>query len=313
MTVPRKSLLVCLPALLLWGGQQTLIRTNVQVVEVSIVATGAKEPVDAHDFRLWDEGKEQTVLSLQKVDSRAASGAAELPSNTFSNRIGKAGQAQVLSMILLDAANTKYHYQAVGRHAVETFLEQLEGGERVALYAFGSELRTLHDFSADRQSLLKKLREYRGEQTEYDEVLPEWRVNPSIIPPARTRWVRLNHNRVVNTLAALESLANHVKGIPGRKNLIWVTEGFQLPLAGERFPEEVKRAMAALNDASVSLYPVDQRGLLFGKPNPINDPMGVMQDFADATGGKAYYNRNDLDRGVRLALEDSREVYWLTY
>jgi hypothetical protein len=38
-----------------------------------------------------------------------------------------------------------------------------------------------------------------------------------------------------------------------------------------------------------------------------------MRELADSTGGKAYYNNNDLPRGVRLALDDSREVYVLTY
>jgi hypothetical protein len=34
---------------------------------------------------------------------------------------------------------------------------------------------------------------------------------------------------------------------------------------------------------------------------------------ADQTGGEALYNRNDIDRSVRLALDDSRDTYLLTY
>jgi len=66
-------------------------------------------------------------------------------------------------MILLDAVNTKYRYQHIGRHAVESILTTMEPGQRVALYAFGAEFRTLHEFSSDKQSLLAKLRAYRGE------------------------------------------------------------------------------------------------------------------------------------------------------
>jgi hypothetical protein len=38
-----------------------------------------------------------------------------------------------------------------------------------------------------------------------------------------------------------------------------------------------------------------------------------MNDIADATGGKVFANRNDLAQGVRAALDDSREVYLLSY
>jgi hypothetical protein len=73
----------------------------------------------------------------------------------------------------------------------------------------------------------------------------------------------------------------------------------------------MKRAMAALNDANVSVYPIDARGLSINSAAWIN--IGTMTQIADATGGVAYVNRNDLNRGVRMALDDSREVYVMTY
>jgi hypothetical protein len=38
---------------------------------------------------------------------------------------------------------------------VETILGQIEPGERVAIYAIGRDFRVIHDFSSDRQSLLR--------------------------------------------------------------------------------------------------------------------------------------------------------------
>jgi len=48
----------------------------------------------------------------------------------------------------------------------------------------------------------------------------------------------------------METLAKHVKGIPGRKNLLWVSEGF--PLLGgshiqDNFQKEPRLAAAAVN------------------------------------------------------------------
>jgi hypothetical protein len=73
----------------------------------------------------------------------------------------------------------------------------------------------------------------------------------------------------------------------------------------------MKRTIAALNDANVSVYPIDARGLSISPMAYIN--IGTMDRIADATGGVAYADRNDLDRGVRKALDDSREVYVMTY
>jgi len=99
-------------------------------VEVSVIATDSKGlPVSGlgvSDFRVLDNGREQTIATFEKIGSRAAPGQAELPPNTYSNRAGEAGsgplgkakQPQVLSMILLDAVNTKYRNQTVVRRAV---------------------------------------------------------------------------------------------------------------------------------------------------------------------------------------------------
>lgn len=40
---------------------------------------------------------------------------------------------------------------------------------------------------------------------------------------------------------------------------------------------------------------------------------GRMEDLARRTGGRAYYNRNDLETGIRRALDDGRYTYELTY
>src|ERR1035437_10352202 len=150
-------LLVCAALLCLSASQEVVIRTNVHAVEVSVIATDSKGlPVSglgASDFRVFDNGKEQTIASFEKISSRTPPGQAELPPNTYSNRVGDAGQLgkekqpQVLSMILLDAVNTKFRNQTVVRRALAGILEQIDPAERVAIYAFADRFRIIHDFS----------------------------------------------------------------------------------------------------------------------------------------------------------------------
>jgi VWFA-related protein len=321
-------------------------------VEVSVIATDSKGlPVSglgASDFRVFDNGKEQTVASFERISSRAAPGQAELPPNTYSNRVGEAGagplgkekQPQVLSMILFDAVNTKFRNQTVVLRAVADILEQIDPAERVAIFAFGDRLRIIHDFSSDRASLLARLRAYHGEVPKGDDLLEELDLDIADDhgpPPPPAVKARYDAGRALDTLGALEAIANYVKGMPGRKNLLWLSAAFPLEVGESSlrvapstssstqraqwrtFGAEMTRTMAALNDANVSVYPIDARGLSKSAPAPgdsrkdPNTNISTMRSIAGDTGGVAYVNRSDLARGVRMALDDSREVYVMTY
>jgi len=90
------------------------------------------------------------------------------------------------------------------------------------------------------------------------------------------------------------------------------------------------------------VYPVDARGLatssVFSAANSGNDKFGrsmsrpgriqqsisaessalnaahgSMEDLADRTGGKAFYNRNDLDVAIRKSIDDGSTYYTLAY
>lgn len=89
-----------------------------------------------------------------------------------------------------------------------------------------------------------------------------------------------------------------------------------------------QRTLQMLNDASISVYPVDARGLLVFFPGAdtsridgvaaynkalFDSSRDTMVGFADMTGGKAYYNRNDLDTAFRKAADDSASYYMLGY
>ena len=79
--------------------------------------------------------------------------------------------------------------------------------------------------------------------------------------------------RAKETLGAMAQIGQYLSGIPGRKNLIWLSESFPLsiapdpetgnnPFAGIRdYAEQVKLVANVLTDAQVAVYPMDVRGL----------------------------------------------------
>jgi hypothetical protein len=97
-----------------------------------------------------------------------------------------------------------------------------------------------------------------------------------------------------------------------------------------------QRTMDALNDAQVSVYPVDVRGLVnmsaagdatysgasdvpgfvavdAGRSWLHSSTVASLKNFAEMTGGRAYYNNNDLAAGFKSAADDSSSYYLLGY
>jgi len=148
---------------------------------------------------------------------------------------------------------------------------------------------------------------------------------------------------ITYTLQGMQQVAQTLAGFPGRKSLIWAGGGFpfsvsdntmQLAPAGRDSLSDVlpmyEHTWQLLNDAQIALYPVDVKGLQVvttpsasvrnpGKNYARNmswrqmDTQSTLQTFASMTGGRAYYNSNDLVKGFRDAVSDSAEYYMLGY
>ncbi len=73
----------------------------------------------------------------------------------------------------------------------------------------------------------------------------------------------------------------------------------------------MSRSIQKLNNADVAVYPVDARGLIVS--SSAYDTIWTMKEFASRTGGLAWYSRNDLDAGVRNALDDIRFSYTIGF
>ena len=147
---------------------------------------------------------------------------------------------------------------------------------------------------------------------------------------------------ITYTLDALQQVAQALAGFPGRKSLLWAGGGFpfnvsdnsmQLAPIGRDTLTDVfpmyEHTWQLLNNAQIALYPVDVKGLVVpmatasvGNPGKnygrnMNrrqmDTQATFETFASMTGGRPYYNSNDLVRGFRDAVNDSAQYYMLGY
>jgi hypothetical protein len=68
-----------------------------------------------------------------------------------------------------------------------------------------------------------------------------------------------------------------------------------------------------LKNADVAVYPVDAHGSVIGMKSELAAAHAPERALAAATGGVAYYDRDDIDVIVREAIDDGRSNYTLGY
>jgi VWFA-related protein len=332
--------------------KQTVIRATTRLVEVNVIVRDENGPVAGltkDDFSIFDGGTKRNIaLFLVNSVHDLPKPPEPLPRNVFTNRAEmRTEMPNSITVVLLDGLNTRFADQAYAKTQFIKFLSQIRPEDRVAVYALGSRLRVLNEFTNDSKRLVAALARYRGENG--------WQVDASEPDAADTGSVDLDAmldqangviadyamvNRVRGTCAAMEAIANHVSRLPGRKNLIWVSSSFPFAIGLETFnrerrtfTEEVARASRALNNAGVSVYPVDARGLV-GVPESMTalagsvssaravqpqhvsmTPSGLesMRVIAETTGGRAFYNTNDIQGAIHKAVQDSEVTYTLGF
>ena len=135
-------------------------------------------------------------------------------------------------------------------------VEDVEHREKLAQehYALGNNLRIIHDFTQNQASLTRALERYRGSTSALlanSQPEPTADILPTPTLPGPTT-IDLPDNvdlvaqilqplqdfsidrRVATTLSALNTIANRMAGVPGRKNLIWISGAFPLNLGFDR-------------------------------------------------------------------------------
>lgn len=324
---------------------QTL-RVTTHLVEVSVVAQtqqgNAAAGLSRDDFTILDEGRPQQIAFFRhEATPEAAALPKRLPPDFFSNQLGPvSGGATV---ILFDGLNTQLPDQAYARGQILKFMRQLKPGDRVALYVMGRGPRVLQDFTSDASALAGALAGCKAAAASLD--FPMY--DPGVTAPAHFEaWLGelsfglydyYGKDRAFRTVRALIAIANHLESMPGRKNLIWVSGSFPVSISGDSvsaskmaYPgaresaPEIERAVRAFAKANLAIYPVDARGLMAAQEyvgpathpelrNPDTSEFGTMQVLADRTGGRAFYNNNDLAAAFRRAADDARMTYTLGY
>jgi len=315
------------------------------------------------DFTVIDGGQQQRIAYFAEEATRIPTPVAPAMTPTsasarmFTNRYEEqTGLPTSITVILLDSLNTRVRDMAYAQQQVAKFLLQLQPQDRVALYSLGNRLVLLHDFTNDASDILRAMGDNVNLNQSESRIASSGSVGnvpesfENVMNNAGRQRVAdfLTHNRVEDTAAAIQYIANHLAGLPGRKNLVWVSASFPYSIGLDanmgamggveryEFSSEVENLAEVLNTANLAVYPVDARGLIapplnvnrsgaapaggFGPPrpntassSPPQQNFDTMNVIAERTGGRAFYNTNDIKTAIRRAIDDSRDTYVIGY
>ena len=394
-----------------------VIQGGTRVVLVNVVAKDKHgKPVadlTRDDFVLRDNGQEEKIalFALEEASQTATTVPSSPARLTFTNK--PAPGIAAVTVFLFDELNTKLTDQEFAKKEFLRYLRELPADRRVAVFALGDSLSMLHDFSEDMGSLLAAIEKHKNRvNPEVDAATAPAASANSLTGDQKTtaQWDSFMQSsnqpyvdysetvRATRTAAALETIAGHLQGIPGRKTLIWISGGFaiqlglrnsvdsiaqsntsarqagssggrggggaggkvgggrsgggsapnsasnsasnsstaslattELPGTGLSFESDVARAIRALNEADVAVYPVDARGVTVAaafqadrssmgkRSKPAKAFSGpdfnyeTLETLAVETGGLAFHHINDLSAAIREAAGDARVSYSLAF
>jgi VWFA-related protein len=320
------------------------------------------------DFKIFEDGQERPIASFEEhraagpapdvktVEAQAAAVQAALPPGGYTN-LPLYPQASAVNVLLLDELNTWPTQLPQLRKQLVQYLGSLKPGTPLAIFTLTSRLNLVTGFTTD-LAQANKLLEYQdaARTPGSDGPLPSTadsaisnaiaiqsdrqiaRQMASLAGPMEEyeqeqilagESDRQTHDHVAITLGAFQQLAGYLSGIPGRKNLIWLSGSFPVLVANPRglnitptdYEQAVRSTMNRMAAARVAVYPVSAQGLMtFGemaaagtRGEMVQSQRETMNLTAELTGGKAYLDTNSFKDAMADAVESGASYYTIAY
>jgi VWFA-related protein len=304
------------------------------MVNLNVVALDSKgqsvTDLTAADFKISDNGKPQTIASFRRRDAAPAA-ARPLAPRQYSNR--SASGARHATVILFDLMNMQFTDRGYVFNQLTHALQQFEAGDHLYLYLIkmNGGLYPVHPLPDEDAPAAPPDESWtRNIQAKLNEAM---QLNFGQRPTDIYFDIDL---RVRTTFSTLSMVAARLAGVPGRKNIVWLTHGIPISLSPARtatgdwvdYSPYIRQLSNTLDRADVSIYAVQQSppgsapppGTEMdsgGRGQPTSPFAGMgseetLEEFANLTGGRAYQN-NDIAGAIKQAVNDARQSYLISY
>jgi len=358
------------------------IRTTTNNVLLDVVVTDKNgQPVHnlpEEKFQVFENGVAQPIAFFEEHVAEPApppiAAAHHLPPNVYTNVATAAPDTGPILVLLMDALNTPTANQSKVRLAMLDYLRKIPSGRHIAIFTLNEKLRMLQGFNGDPATLIaaldsvaalpkqSRLTDDPGKDS-YADSGPKLGIGGggSLTSDVLQNFIANEQSwrmdqRVEITMQALNSLANYLSAMPGRKNLIWFSSSFPLGLGADSvkpegaaniqtedlnrlrdYTDQLHTTSELLKLARVAVYPMDPSALptpsMFNSTGANNnslhganqistinqeasDELGghfTMDSVAEATGGRAFHNTNDLAAAIDTVTQLGSDYYTVAY
>jgi VWFA-related protein len=310
--------------------QEPILRLEVRRIPIDVVVLDKQgNPVKgltAADFELKEDNVPQAIKSFDITDGSAPSYTPPklptLPTNTFVN-IPDTPERGPLYILFFDMVNMDQDDQMSFHKQLLSFIDNAQPGTRMMLIVNTDRLHVLQGFTTD-HDLIKKAILSRGPGPHVPDVFT-----------SGNNYGRTDDRAALNNL---NWIAEYMSGLPGRKNLLWMSSEFPIPVspslvgsnqmvsggapgnsaAGGGGPQMLdmsslladimKNTYSNMMKSQIALYPIDVSG---STGNLVK--FDQMDMIAESTGGRAYYSNNHPGELMDKAVEHGETYYTLTY
>jgi VWFA-related protein len=344
-----------------------VVRITVNLVQLDAVVTDSKgrqvTNLQPDDFEVLDDGRSQKITNFSYV-SLASPAAAAQPAAPAAPSVTpeippvplRPQEVRRTIALVVDDLGLSFESMAYVRRALKKFVAQeMQPGDLVAIIRTSSGLGTLQQFTNDKDLLdaaIERIRWYPMGRTgvsafalmgpDLDNVLKS---GPAGSPSRFDLSGAFNSENqlwddvfTVGTLGAIHYVIKGLRGLPGRKSVILISDGFTMLLDADRdrrVLDELRALTDLANRSSVVIYSVDARGLqvlglragdvttgrsaaqlqsaLETRRHGYFDTQAGMEYLAVQTGGFLVHDMNDLAGGVERILQDQSGYYLIGF
>lgn len=316
------------------------VTTRLVVLDLAVTdASGKFVPsLDASQFSILEDGVPQKIRTFEPPESHEMPGAAAgKPLVRSSADLGRIGNAPV-TILVLDEINTPFMHVSYAMQMLERYLKgqpETLASPTILLSTSAKHFLVIHDYTQDRDALLESLAHHwnEGDLAGIN--------NPSSVRSTTA-------GGAIQTIGTLAQIADSTRGIPGRKNLIWLGYGYDSMPTEMGNPNEAKIVLNMISNVTerllrsrVTLYTIDPEGVVAHDVSGIQivmsagiahiDSSGLREGdsnksnfgpfrkefefsrFALSTGGRVVYGRNDIEVQLAKTVDLASQYYTVSY
>lgn len=291
----------------------TTFTTAAREIVVDVTVTDSRghpvKELPATDFHIAEDRRPQKIKYFHEFKGSAGIATApvaavKLPPNVFSNNSTPLGEKPLVAVVL-DVVNTPTQDLPYAKDQLLKFLRKKPADTQFSLFVLSDAIQMLHGFTSDENVLAATVkgrsaiagRKNKSGWRSYSDLKSTLDMSPLIRayqdsaasdPHFQSTVNRLVHlqaeNRVNDldwrvraTVDGFSQLARYLAGLPGRKNVVWMSGSFpshffpELQLNRDtanqssdlvrNYSADLRRMTNLLAEAHAAVYPVDVRGL----------------------------------------------------